>query len=286
MAGFPITHLRILYVGTMTTKNTDTTLNGTATPNVPIVVSRQMDADHLFGIGSELAAQFRAGFANNWANETWALPVAESAASVEAHGTITVKTPPTDAGTISLYIAGYPVRVNIAATATVAEVAQQITDDINALPHLPVTATVATAVVTLKAKWGGVTGNEITMTDSIYGTIGGEFLPPGLTLAYEAGATPTASFTLQGGVGFPDFTTAIAALGETEYEYVSLPYLDSTSLLAWETEYGFSDSGRWGWMRQLYGHLFSAKRDTYSNLVTWGLTRNGKVTSVLALEPT
>src|SRR5262249_16776424 len=68
-------------------------------------------------------------------------------------------------------------------------------------------------------------------------------------------------------------------------EYVSLPYTDSNSLNAWETEYGFSDDGRWGWMRQLYGMIFSAKSDTYSNLVTFGLSRNGKTTSVLAIEP-
>jgi phage tail sheath gpL-like len=38
-------------------------------------------------------------------------------------------------------------------------------------------------------------------------------------------------------------------------------------------------------MRQLYGHIFSAKRDTYPNLITWGNTRNNGVTSVMAVEP-
>jgi len=40
---------------------------------------------------------------------------------------------------------------------------------------------------------------------------------------------------------------------------------------------GFGDTGRWGWMRQLYGHLFAAKRDTYSNLIIWGATQNSGV---------
>ena len=39
-----------------------------------------------------------------------------------------------------------------------------------------------------------------------------------------------------------------------------MPFTDTTSLMAWELEYGFTDTGRWGWMRQLYGHIFSAKR--------------------------
>ena len=59
------------------------------------------------------------------------------------------------------------------------------------------------------------------------------------------------------------FDTAISNLGERNFEYVALPFTDSTTLMAWELEYGFTDSGRWGWMRQLYGHIFSAKRSDY-----------------------
>ena len=32
------------------------------------------------------------------------------------------------------------------------------------------------------------------------------------------------------------------------------------------------------------GHLFSAKRDTYPNLITWGQTQNSGVLSVMAVE--
>jgi phage tail sheath gpL-like len=74
-------------------------------------------------------------------------------------------------------------------------------------------------------------------------------------------------------------------MGETEFEFVALPYLDSTTLLNWEEEYGFGDNGRWGWMRQHFGHLFGAKRGIYSDLITWGLTRNGRVLSALGIEP-
>jgi phage tail sheath gpL-like len=38
-------------------------------------------------------------------------------------------------------------------------------------------------------------------------------------------------------------------------------------------------------MRELWGHVFSAKRDTYANLMTWGPTRNSGVISVMAVEP-
>jgi phage tail sheath gpL-like len=91
---------------------------------------------------------------------------------------------------------------------------------------------------------------------------------------------------LHGGVGVPIMDTAIANLGEKQFEYVALPYTDSTTLNAWELEYGFEDVGRWGWRRQLYGHLFSARRDTYPNLLTFGNTRNSGVTSVMGVEMT
>src|SRR5215475_9132238 len=176
MAGFPVSHMRSLLVGTMTTKATDLTLNGAGIKDIPIPIGRQMDADHLFGEGSELACMFRAFFANNWANETWALPVEESVGSVPATCTITVTTPPTEAGTIDLFIAGYHVAVNVGATFTVNQVATAIQAAImdKSMRHLPVTAaTPVSATVTMTCKWGGVTGNDLTVTDSYYGTIGG-----------------------------------------------------------------------------------------------------------------
>lgn len=278
-AGFPRSHMRSLLVGTMMTNQTDPTLNGVAKPDVPVIVGRQMDADKYFGRGSELANAFKAYFRNNFANEVWGVGLAEPPAGTAATGTATVSTPPTEAGTINLYIAGKNVRTNIGATNTATEIATAIADSINNEPDLPVTAVAAAAVVTLTAKWLGVTGNDITVRDSYFGRIGGEVLPPGLTLTYSG-------FTLSGGVGTPDVDNLIANLGETEYEYVSLPWTDSTTLLAFEGEWDFSDSGRWGWMRQLYGHLFAAKRGTYSDLIDFGLTRNGKILSVMGFEPT
>jgi phage tail sheath gpL-like len=89
-----------------------------------------------------------------------------------------------------------------------------------------------------------------------------------------------AALTFTSGIG------PIDNLGEKDFEYVALPYTDSTSLNAWELEYGFEDVGRWGWRRQLYGHVFAVKRGTYSDLITFGNTRNNGVTSVLGIETT
>lgn len=119
-------------------------------------------------------------------------------------------------------------------------------------------------------------GNDIDMRESFLGAAGGQVLPAGLTLTYVK---------LSGGTGIPSFDNAIAALADEAYEYVGMPYTDTASIQDWHAEFGFSDTGRWGWMRQAYGMVFSARRDTYANLVTFGPNNNSSVISALAVEP-
>lgn len=274
MAGLPVLGLPALLVGTMLSTG------ASGTPSVPIPIGSQAQADATFGMGSELSLMFKSYFFNNFGNVVYGLGVSEPTAGVAATGTITVTTAPTDAGVIALYIAGHLVQVPVAASDTIAQIATAIADAINDADHLPVTATATTGAVTLKCNWKGATGNDINVQLNYFGAIGGEVTPPGLVLTL-----PTPDGSLSAGAGIPDFTTAIPNLGEQIFEYVALPFTDSATLLAWEQEYGFEDTGRWGYLRQLYGHLFSAKRDTMPNLVTWGNTRNDGVLSVMAVEP-
>lgn len=267
MAGLPATEGRSLLVGIMAA-------DGSAAPDVPIPVASQAQADAYFGKGSHLAGMFRAFFANNFANPVWGLPVAEPTGAAAA-GSITVTSAPTAAGTIMLYIAGHNVPVYVGATDTIDTVASSIEGAINADDDLPVTALATTGDVAVTAKFMGTAGNEIKMLDSYYGSVGGETLPGGLALTYVQ---------LTGGTGDPVFTNAIAGLGETEVDYVGMPFMDSTSLLAWETEFGFSDTGRWGFIRQHYGQLFGAKRGILSDLLTFGDTRNSAQNSILGIE--
>jgi phage tail sheath gpL-like len=103
-----------------------------------------------------------------------------------------------------------------------------------------VTAAAAAAVVTFTSKTPGVNGTDISISLNYYGKIGGQELPPGLTLTLP----PTGHLT--GGAGVPDFDTAISNMGEHEYEYITLAHTDSNTLFDFENEMGFSDTGRWG----------------------------------------
>jgi phage tail sheath gpL-like len=271
MAGLPLINQPSLLVGTMTAE-------GNAVANVPIAIGSQAQANAAFGEGSELARMFVAFFKNNFANMVYGLPLAEPTAGVAAHATIAVTAPPTEAGTISLYVGGELVEgIGVAAADTINNVASAIAAAINEMEDLPVTAVATTGSVAVTCNWKGVSGNGISLMLNYYGTIGGENTPVGLVM--------TVPPTLTTGSGVPIMTQALANLGETNYEYVALPYTDATSLNGWELEYGFTDQGRWGWKRQLYGHIFSAKADTYANLLTFSATRNNGVSSILAIEP-
>src|SRR5215472_3473043 len=274
-AGLPTLGLRALLVGTML----GPTL-ASATPDVPIAIGSQAQADAAFGAGSELSRMFKSYYSNNFANEVWGLGMPEPSGGTAATGTITVTSAPTAPGTIHLYISGDHVPVDVGATDTTATVATNIAAAINAMFDLPVAATAATSTVTLTTLWKGINGNDITVVVNYDGTIGGEILPPGLKL------TLPATGLLTTGAGTPTQTTAIDSLGDQPFEYVAMPYTDATSLQDWEQEFGFSDTGRWGWQRQLFGHVFSAKRGDYNTLISFGGTNNSGVMSVMAFETT
>ena len=248
---------------------------GSAAADVPVPVSSLTQAKALFGTGSMLARMVEKFLAGNTASELWAVPLAEPGAGVAATGSILVTGPATAAGTISLYVAGQIIAIPVASADSANTIAAAINSAINAAADLPVTSTVSTATVTVLSKWKGATGNDITLQHSYGGVLAGEALPTGTGLTITA---------MSGGTSAPSLATAIANLGDEPYEHVAFPFTDSTSLNAIRDQYGFGDSGRWGWMRQLYGHVWSAIRGTQGALTTFGNARNDGVISVLGVE--
>jgi phage tail sheath gpL-like len=280
MAGLPQINLKCLLVGTA--------VGGNAPFDIPLVIGSQAQADAAFGEGSELARMFYAYYNNNFANEVWGLPMQETSGASAATGDIVITTPPTQAGTIALYICGDAVPVNVLTTDTPTMIAQNIADAINADTSLPVTAVAAAGTVTLTSTFKSVNANEINVTMNYYGSVGGENTPIGLGITLPAGdptgTPPVPAGFLSGGTGTPTFTTAIGNITNQDYEYVAMPYTDSNSLFEWDQEYGFTDQGRWGWMREQFGGIYTAKRGSYSGLLTFGDTMNSGVESVMGFE--
>lgn len=258
---------RVLLIGQM--------LSGAAVaPFRPLLVSRTDEAVSLFGRGSMLARMHRLYRQNDLIGEVWCLPVADNPAGVAATGSITVTGPAAVAGTLSVYVAAQRIQVAVAAGQAAASIAADLAAVINAAADLPVTASVAAAVVTLTCRWKGETGNDVTVIVNYGGSLSGEATPAGVGLAVVA---------MSGGSGNPSVADAVAAMGDEEYDHVTLPYTDATNLDLLRTEMGDS-TGRWSPYRQVYGHVWSARRGTLSGLVSFGVSRNDQHTTVVGVE--
>lgn len=220
-----------------------------------------------YGAGSQIAAMVRAFRRANAFDELWVCPVAEPSGGTAASGSIEVTSAPTAAGTLALYIAGQRLQIAIAASDDAAGVATKIKNAIDAATSLPVSATVLTDTVTITAAFKGVAGNSIDIRHSYRGMQGGESLPAGLAMTITA---------MSSGAGAPDIDTAMTNLGDLPFEHVVLGWNDDATLDDFDAEFSFqNDAGRWGWLRQLYGHVHTAVDGSASALTTWGNARNG-----------
>jgi phage tail sheath gpL-like len=247
---------------------------GNAVANVPVLVGKSDQARELFGIGSMLARMHEVYRLNDPFGEVWCLPLTDTGTA--ATGSIAITGPATKAGTLSIYIGAQRVQVAVAASDAANAIAAAVAAAINADTTLPVTAVAATSNVNLTARHQGLVGNDIVVQLNHRGAAGGEALPAGV------GATVTA---LSAGTGTPTLATAIANMGDSEYDFIIVPYSDSTTLDAFKTLMNDS-TGRWSWSRQIYGHVYAAKRDTFANLQTAGVARNDQHVTLAGFETT
>ncbi|NMG64884.1 phage tail protein [Azoarcus indigens] len=239
------------------------------------LVSSQSLANAIGGQGSMLAAMYAAHRLSDPFGEVWCLPLPKGVGAAAA-GTVTITGPATASGLLSLYIAGTRVQAAVVAADVAATVATALAAAINANPDLPVTASAAAGVVTVTAKFAGVLGNDIRMVLNFLGRDAGESIPAGLGIVITA---------MAGGAGAPDMAAATAALGDEEFEFITLPWSDTATLDVWQVVMGDS-SGRWSWIKQLYGHVYSAKRGTLGALVAAGQLRNDQHVTVVGMETT
>lgn len=225
------------------------------------------------GQGSMLASMYAAWRKTDPVGEVWCLPLKGTDGAV-SKATVTLDGAATEAGLLNLYVAGVRVQATITNGATAVQAASALAVRINATPDLPVTAAATEAVVTLTCKWKGESGNDIGLQLNRLGKTNGEVIPAGLTVA----VTPMAS-----GAGVPDQIAALAALGDEPFEFICMPWSDTTSLNAWKA--AMDDSvGRWSWAKQLFGHVYSAKRGTLGMLVAAGQDRNDQHMTIQTME--
>ena len=219
---------------------------------VPALIGNAISAQDAFGRGSQLALMCAAYRRNDRIGELWAVALDDAAGATEAEVTITVSGPATGAGSIALYIGGRRVEAAVASGDTAAEIAQAIVTGVNGNLDLPVTAAVTGAVATLTARNGG-TAQDLNVQANFQPD---ETYPASVSLAFSPSA----------GVTTPDIATAIAAIGDRQYNLIVSPYIDATSMTALEGELAV----RWGPTQQNDGQAIVSFRGTLAATTAFG----------------
>ena len=250
------------------------TVSGTATLNIAVQAYSQTQVNGLCGINSMLALAYAAYRAMDPFGEVWLGPVADPTGGTNAAGSISFTGSATAAGTLALYLMGVsvPVAVNLGDTAIMiaTNVAAAITGASGIACSAAVDATNAFQV-DLTARHKGLALNDIDIRFNYHGAQNGEVTPAGVGFT----VTPLAN-----GSGAPVLTTLLSNLGVQLFDFIALPYTDTTSLTALQTF--LSDaSGRWAAETMLYGHVFAAYRGTFSNRTTFGTARNDQHATIL-----
>lgn len=223
-----------------------------------VQVTSREQAVAYFGRGSQLAEMLTAARQANNTSDIRALALDDLLAGVAATGTITITGAITQTGVLNLWVGGQRIRINVAAAQASNSVASALAAAINAALDLPVTAAVATNVVTLTARHKGECGNKIDVRANYYAD---EVTPAGLVATIAA---------MSGGAGNPDVAAAIAAIGGDNFYTLVTPWTDSSNLTALKAEM----ENRWGPMEQRTGHVFAGLVGSQSALAAIGATHN------------
>ena len=246
--------------------------SGTVAAGVPTPVGIAVDARSKFGAGSMLALMAAAFRRQNPTGQLWAVALDDAAGATDQTHTITVSAAATGAGTISLYISGRRIPVPISGAQAVNAVATAINTAIlsaggGAAGVLPVTSTVAAAVVTLTARNGGAS-SDIDVRHSYQPD---DSLPPGAGLLIAASTA---------GANDPDITDALDVITDERYNVIAHPYSADAQMDLLEAEL----LARWGPTRQIDGVAFTGFRGTSAAATTYGNARNSPYSSVMGIS--
>ena len=248
------------------------TAGGSVAEKVPTLVTSADQAADYFGAGSMLHGMARSYFATRAGVPTYFVALDDTGAA--ATGTLTVTGTATANGTLSLYVAGELVPVEVAIGDAATAVATAIVAAVTARPHLPVSAGAASAVVTLTAKQTGTEGNSIDVRLNRFAS---EATPAGIAVAIVAMGGDTA------GSGSPTIDSTLwAALGEDHYNVIGVGLDAAVAATVNAIELELDDRAEPP--RMIEGLACFAISASHSSLITLGDGQNGKFVSVLALS--
>jgi phage tail sheath gpL-like len=140
------------------------TASGSATVETPYRIFSEEDAVLYAGLGSHGHLCCRAALKANPRVKLWLILMVD-ASGTPAEGTITVSGIASSTGSFEIWIGNERVEVTVTSGDAVNDIASAVDAAINEKEHnMPVTAAVATAVVTLTARNDGLLGNSIPIS--------------------------------------------------------------------------------------------------------------------------
>ncbi|TVO57525.1 phage tail sheath C-terminal domain-containing protein [Denitromonas halophila] len=191
---------------------------GSQAAGVAVEVFGDDEAAEYFGEGSIAHLMVRAALVANPYLALSVIAMDDAVGSAAATGTITLAGTATSTGVLTVWIAGMRTELAIASGDTAADVAAAMEAKLDALGDLPVTASVAGAVITPTARNKGTLGNGIAVTAT----------------STAAGITAT-TVAMSGGSVDPDIATPLAAVFAGGHDVIISSLNDSTSLTALRT---------------------------------------------------
>lgn len=213
----------------------------------------------LFGAGTSSARMAAAVLSVQNTIPVDAIGLAPAEGAAAAAGAVTITGAATANGELPLYVNGVDLSIPIMSGQTAVQAAAALLVEIQSIDNLPVTAVAGVAgAITLTAVEKGLPGNDIDIRVTYYT---GDAVPAGLNVV----VTPMA-----GGVGNPDITEAIAAIGDVWYTSFVNPFTDLANMAALSTEL----TSRWGPTRQIDGRAYMAMRGSQGALGTFGNGQN------------
>jgi phage tail sheath gpL-like len=249
--------------------------SGTSPPNVPFLASSQAVVDAMTGPGSMLSNMYNTYLGDDGFAEIWALPVFDDPAAAKGVSTMTVSGPATATGTLALYVAGTLVPVAVTMGDSASTIATNVVGAMALQPPLPATATTSGGVVTFTAVHGGIAAADIDLRLNYLGAINGQTTPAGVSVAFA---------TITAGTTDPNLTPALSAL-TGQYAFIASPYSGASQFASLQAV--VSDiNGTWSWLSNTGGGIFSAYKNTYAGVQSYGTTVNLQHFAVLGISDT
>lgn len=251
----------------------------------PLEISTVKEAGDMYGYGSpvyhimRILKPLQGGSLGGVPIVVYPIP---GTAGVQAVRTLTITGTPTTNGTHAVVINGrmaldgQTYTYVVTTTDTPTTIAQKIADAVNSVSGSPVIATNSAGVVTLTAKWKGITSNELDVSTNTFGF--------SLGLTYVV-ASPTA------GSGNPDITSVLNNFGNAWTTFLinpfgSLVFTDLETLNG--TPHLTNPTGRWASIVfKPFISFFGSKLSVKASLaaITGDNARKTQATNQIALAP-